>query len=592
MIGVPTKGIHGFLVLYGSENYSELYKVDVQVVSVDATSLELEDELARGRITDDRLYELLCQCAYAPLNRLSLSNCDFLAVKPWTLAQLAQFNRLREITDKLARSVARCCPNLEIFCVSGCPSISALSALALMETAFFRVSQMLTVHMEKTAFDVNQVADRLVSRFTSCEVHWTQYIGAKSDTLITNSPIPPVHRKTMWDLLILTAGSESQKRNFENLLSETDISGYCRDTVVIADYPPGVRIGSGGATLNALQSLGGQRIGQKTKFKHIDSLHKRATCPLLSAPLFLICCPEKRKEKTILYMSLSAALPAGLLVSASDVLEDVSTSAQCYSSSDMILFATELDTKVAKDHGVFVMNQGRLKSVLQKPSLVMMNNLEAILPNGNVLSDCFFWMSWLICEQLVKLWKLRGPCTIDTCCYGDFMRPLGYEPLLDYLEEGRRFLLIGSGSLLEYCNLKHAQIGSGCILSGCESSEPFSLDDCSILFTLCTTKHEHQYITVLLHIDDEVKVKKPTLCWMGKETHLKETSLWNAKLFPVERSRQVSLHATLNLAKGGKTTSELISISEAVTTSDTQEMVGFRRRLKHEHLANKLTKNH
>ncbi|KAE9420007.1 hypothetical protein Angca_005693, partial [Angiostrongylus cantonensis] len=291
---------------------------------------------------------------------------------------------------------------------------------------------------------------------------------------------------------------------------------------------------------------------------------------------------------------------------------------------------------VAKDHGVFVMNHGRLKSVLQKPSLVMMNNLEAILPSGNVLSDCFFWMSWWICEQLVKLWKLRGPCTIETCCYGDFMRPLGYEPLLDYLEEGdselsswrkafanifrgasseivnlgpdsffhmgtaREFqvghrltadihrvynetllLQIGSGSLLEYCNLKDAQIGSGCILSGCESSERFSLDDYSILFTLCTTKHEHRYITVLLHIDDEVKVKKPTLCWMGKETHLKETSLWNAKLFPVERSRQASLHATLSIAKGRKTTRELISISEAVTTSDTQEMVGFRRQLKH-----------
>lgn len=151
---------------------------------------------------------------------------------------------------------------------------------------------------------------------------------------------------------------------------------------------------------------------------------------------------------------------------------------------------------------------------------------------------------------------------------------------------------IGSGSLLEYCNLKDAQIGSGCILSGCESSEPFSLDDYSILFTLCTTKHEHRYITVLLHIDDEVKVKKPTLCWMGKETHLKQTSLWNAKLFPVETSRQASLHATLSIAKGRKTTRELISISEAVTTSDTQEMVGFRRQLKHKHLANKLTKNH
>lgn len=173
-----------------------------------ATSLELEDELARGQITDDHLYELLCRCDCAPLSRLALSNCDFLAVKPWTLAQLAQFTHLHEIifdgcrfplpesyivrgiapsfgtlwrleindnfqiTDKLARSVARCCPNLEIFCVSGCPSISALSALALMETAFFRVSQMLTIHMERTSFDVDQLNRFIHSPLFAFQNEW------------------------------------------------------------------------------------------------------------------------------------------------------------------------------------------------------------------------------------------------------------------------------------------------------------------------------------------------------------------------------------------------------------------------------------
>ncbi|KAJ1347803.1 hypothetical protein KIN20_002966 [Parelaphostrongylus tenuis] len=262
----------------------------------------------------------------------------------------------------------------------------------------------------------------------------------------------------------------------------------------------------------------------------------------------------------------------------------------------------------------------------------------------------FFWMSWKICEQLEMLWKVRGPCTVETCCYGDFMRPLGYNPLLDYLEEGNselsswrkafadifsrvspeivnlgpdsffhmgtakefqehsqrgsrfstKFLQsfsnnvcctlincsIGNGSLMEYCKLEDAQIGSGCLLSGCESSKPFSLDDNSILFTLCITNDEYKYVTILLHRDDDVKAEKQTLCWMSKETNLKGISLWNARLFPVERSREASLHATLNFARGEEdvTINELISIGEAVVTSDTQEMIDFRRRLKHEHL--------
>ncbi|PIO74716.1 hypothetical protein TELCIR_03269 [Teladorsagia circumcincta] len=79
-----------------------------------------------------------------------------------TLSRL-EISDSHQITDKLARSVARCCPNLEKFCVSGCPLVSALSALALMESAFCRVSPMLTMHVEKTAFDVDQVCGDIFS---------------------------------------------------------------------------------------------------------------------------------------------------------------------------------------------------------------------------------------------------------------------------------------------------------------------------------------------------------------------------------------------------------------------------------------------
>ncbi|CAJ0598361.1 unnamed protein product [Cylicocyclus nassatus] len=170
-----------------------LLSILLPFISGGATSLDLEDELLRDKLKDYHVHELLTQVARAPLTRLALSNCDLAGVKPWTMAQIAQFNQLQElifdscnfpvsesqlirgmapsfrtlsrleisdnhqITDKLARSVARNCPLLEAFCVSGCPAISALSVLALMEAAFFRVTQMLTMHVEKTGFDVDQL---------------------------------------------------------------------------------------------------------------------------------------------------------------------------------------------------------------------------------------------------------------------------------------------------------------------------------------------------------------------------------------------------------------------------------------------------
>ncbi|KAK6058758.1 helicase protein [Cooperia oncophora] len=88
-----------------------------------AKSLELEDELLRDRIRDSHFHELVTRSASAPLTRFcsvarSIQLSDLGGVKPWTLAQLAQFTELQEITDKLARSVARCCPNLEkVLCV-------------------------------------------------------------------------------------------------------------------------------------------------------------------------------------------------------------------------------------------------------------------------------------------------------------------------------------------------------------------------------------------------------------------------------------------------------------------------------------------
>ncbi|XGW13569.1 hypothetical protein V3C99_000132 [Haemonchus contortus] len=242
----------------------------------------------------------------------------------------------------------------------------------------------------------------------------------------------------MWDLLVLTAGSGRQKRDFELLLDELDLWVYCRRALVIPDYPEDVRIGSGGATLNVLRSIEGRSRGQKVLLIHSGGLSQRLPHVSAFGKIFATLPNGNTVLETKLhtYRSLPTMLPPGLLVAASDVLEDVSAFRKCDLSSDMIVFATESNLKVASDHGVFVMDNGCLTSVLQKPSLDDMKAAGAILPSGNALTDCFFWISWRTCEQLVSLWHSRGPCTVETCCYGDFMRPLGSKPLLDYLTKG------------------------------------------------------------------------------------------------------------------------------------------------------------
>ncbi|KAK6744303.1 hypothetical protein RB195_011169 [Necator americanus] len=243
----------------------------------------------------------------------------------------------------------------------------------------------------------------------------------------------------MWDLLVLTAGNESQKRDFEILLAESDVLRYCREVAVIADYPHEVKIGSGGATMNVLHTLGDGVVEKHILLIHSGGLSQRM--PHLSAlGKIFATLPDGSsilEKKLNTYKLLPTLLPPGLLICASDVVEDVSAFKECNPESQMIAFATESSLEIAVDHGVFVLDSnGNLKSVLQKPSLKLLKDAAAVLPSGNALTDCFYWISWTVCEQLGSLWRDSGPCTVETCCYGDFMRPLGYAPLLDYIEQG------------------------------------------------------------------------------------------------------------------------------------------------------------
>ncbi|EYB91451.1 hypothetical protein Y032_0206g1999 [Ancylostoma ceylanicum] len=107
-----------------------------------------------------------------------------------------------------------------------------------------------------------------------------------------------------------------------------------------------------------------------------------------------------------------------------------------------------------------------------------------------------------------------------------------------------------------------------------------------MVFTLCIDDNGKRfYTTILLHTDDDVKAKKKEIHWMGHDTRETDTSLWNAKLFPLEKTRHSSLHATLGLARGATLNERNISIAEAVAKSDVEEMVTFRRRLRHQCLS-------
>ncbi|CAI4230475.1 unnamed protein product [Auanema sp. JU1783] len=244
----------------------------------------------------------------------------------------------------------------------------------------------------------------------------------------------------MWDLLIITAGTIGQKEDFELFLQQMDLASFTNSWAVMSDDPSESRIGSGGCMFSIISRLKAQYeqdlLSKKILLIHSGGLSQRMPHLSCYGKVFAYLPGGKTilELKLKSYKKFPSILEPGLLVAASDVLEDT-TNFREVKDSDMILFANQSSLKTACQHGVFVLdNDGKLQSVLQKPTEAQIIAHNALRPDGSVLTDCFYWMSWRICEKLGDLYSptLRE----EICCYGDFMRSLGSKPCLSYLSEG------------------------------------------------------------------------------------------------------------------------------------------------------------
>lgn len=251
----------------------------------------------------------------------------------------------------------------------------------------------------------------------------------------------------MWQKLVLTAGSGSQNEKFRKQLTLIPINNYCETVEVVTDESPDVRIGSGGATLSVIRkALENENFENLEKSKilllHSGGLSQRM--PHLSA--YGKAFGYLPNRKTILETKLEIykkdvldKLPpaGGIMVTASDVIENMTELKMITPDIDIAVFAHSSDIEVGTQHGVFVMDEksGKLKFVLQKPTMDEMKSEGAIRKDGTVLTDSCYFMTWKFCKKLLEVPLLQLPITQELCCYGDFMRPMGSEPRLDYIDK-------------------------------------------------------------------------------------------------------------------------------------------------------------
>uniref|UniRef100_A0A915D1R7 L-fucokinase domain-containing protein n=1 Tax=Ditylenchus dipsaci TaxID=166011 RepID=A0A915D1R7_9BILA len=159
-----------------------------------------------------------------------------------------------------------------------------------------------------------------------------------------------------WDIVVLTAGNLKQKKALELQIS-AEHKQHFKEHYVIRDQPPGVKIGSGGATLNALSFLhniyGDVLFEKKILVLHSGGYSQRLPHVAALGKLFMLM----PSGKTLFEHKLQS-------------------------------YRARVRCKHSPGHGVYVLNDDlKLEMVLQKPSLKLLQE-RARRPMEKFCASC------------------------------------------------------------------------------------------------------------------------------------------------------------------------------------------------------------
>ncbi|XP_060067670.1 fucose-1-phosphate guanylyltransferase-like [Ylistrum balloti] len=285
------------------------------------------------------------------------------------------------------------------------------------------------------------------------------------------------HCQEFWDIVVITAGDEDQKKAFEaqidSKLSQKELPLDC-PIHVVAD-PPGPKLGNGGSTFTSLQFLEKEykedlfkkrvlliHAGGQSRRMPSTSILGKIFAPIPSGnPLY-----QMLDFKLAVYLPLIPRMPAGVFVCCADDFlvynlgKEGSDENWGFSKSGFTALAHPSSLGVGTKHGVYVVKsldevdtslhiqQSDCVQVLQKPSVQAMDIHGAVismkdnkLPDGievkgsTVYTDSAFFFSMDIAKKFLKFLKTNGSITCEIDAYGDFLQALGSKATIDYTRQ-------------------------------------------------------------------------------------------------------------------------------------------------------------
>ncbi|MHC4247906.1 MAG: fucose pyrophosphorylase domain-containing protein [Planctomycetota bacterium] len=225
-----------------------------------------------------------------------------------------------------------------------------------------------------------------------------------------------------WDAVVLTAASEEQARLYELQLDAARRRGRIAPgtLAIVAPDPGGRRIGSGGATLNAIRTLAAAAPDRDVARMRVLLIHaggdsrRMPWANIIGKPFvpFPLLADADRAAPTLFDHLLAASAPValamekgGILALAGDVLPIFPGGGLRLPADGAVMVTTLVSLDVAERHGVVVAGEGgRVERLMQKASADELARAGALVEGGAALLDtgiCLFLGS--ACAKLCGL---------------------------------------------------------------------------------------------------------------------------------------------------------------------------------------------
>ncbi len=267
-----------------------------------------------------------------------------------------------------------------------------------------------------------------------------------------------------WDWFVITASNETQAEAYRRQIEERRLRGFLPEGTrfaVVSDTD-GKRIGSGGATLNALrfikQETGDAPFdGSRILLLHSGGDSKRIPQYSAVGKLFSRVprqLPDGRPstlfdEFLILMSSVPSRMTDGLFILSGDALLLFNPLQLDLQRSGIACISVKAPVETGKNHGVFLSSTGgRVKSFLHKKSEAQLRAAGAVNAQNCVDIDTgAFWLGSAMAERLYSLVTENGAFsrkafdrfvndTVRLNFYGDIVYTMTEESSLDaYLTE-------------------------------------------------------------------------------------------------------------------------------------------------------------